>query len=372
MQKDTMIPKKIAGSLLFCCFLLIVSSAAGVSSAAVTQLSEQELLDFFSKAAGWPAPALSSAAQPSKHPRRDERGAQVGKVQSVQGAALIIYEGGTESFRLDQSLPAPVFSGDTLITEKDSRVTLLMQDNSLLTLSPQSKLVLDKAIFKPESGKRDTRLQLLLGRLRAVVSKVTGEDNAFIIQTPTAAAGVRGTDFAVAVAPSPRQPSSLLTVLITGGGASAVELRAAAGGSVLVGPLSAAGVLADAPALPPVALGQTARRVLSGIAPELDSAAEMDSAEPWQKDFLQAEQRCSLAWAAKKSRAAGVAPAEILAFAAKSGRMKILPCLKALGCGGVEKKRVFKAAESVGISDEETLHALERAVTRCGPSARRH
>lgn len=372
MQKDTMIPKKIAGSLL-CCFLLIVSFAAGVSSAAVTQLSEQELLDFFSKAAGWPAPAPSSAAQPSKHPRRDERGAQVGKVQSVLGTALIIYEGGAESFRLDQSLPAPVFSGDTLITEKDSRVTLLMQDNSLLTLSPQSKLVLDKAIFKPESGKRDTRLQLLLGRLRAVVSKVTGEDNAFIIQTPTAAAGVRGTDFAVAVAPSPRQPSSLLTVLITGGGASAVELSAAAGGSVLVGPLSAAGVLADAPAVPSVVtLGQTARRVLSGIAPELDSAAEMDSAEPWQKDFLQAEQRCGLAWAAKKSRAAGVAPAEILAFAAKSGRMKILPCLKALGCGGVEKKRVLKAAEAVGISDEETLHALERAVTRCGPSARRH
>uniref|UniRef100_UPI004056DDE6 FecR family protein n=1 Tax=Candidatus Electronema sp. TaxID=2698783 RepID=UPI004056DDE6 len=364
--------RQIAGNLLLCCLLLIFSPAAGWSAAAVTSLSEQDLLDFFGKEAAWPEPELSSAAQPSDDPKRDERGAQVGKVQSVQGAVLIIHEGGADSVRLDKSLPVPVFSGDTLITEKNSRVTLLMQDKSLLTLAAQSKLVLDKAIFKPETGRRDTRMQLLLGRLRAVVSKVTGEDNAFIIQTPTAAAGVRGTDFAVAVAPAPRQPASLLTILITGGGASTVELNAAAGGSVLVGPLSAAGVPADAPAFLPVALGQAARSILSGIAPELDTASDADAAAPWQEDFLRAEKDCSLVWAAKKARAAGVAPAEILAFAAKGGRTRILPCLKALSCSGIDKKRVLKAAETVGLSDKETLHALERVVTRCGPSARRY
>jgi hypothetical protein len=365
---------QIAGSLLFCSLLLIFSPAAGWTAAAAARLSEQELLDFFSKEAAWPAPEPSSAARVSDDPRRDERGAEVGRVQSLQGTVLIIHEGGADSIRLDKNMPVPVFSGDTLVTEKNSRITLLMQDKSLLTLAAQSKLVLDKAVFRPEDGRRDTRLQLLLGRLRAVVSKMTGEDNVFIIQTPTAAAGVRGTDFAVAVAPSPRQPAALLTVLVTGGGASAVELKAAAGGSVLVGPLSIGGVLADAQVFSPVVLGQAARTVLSGLAPELDSAAEADSAAavaPWQEDFLQAEARCGLAWAAKKTRAAGVAPTDILAFAAKSGRAKILPCLKALGCGGVDRRRARQAAESVGVSDQETLRALERAVTRCGPSARR-
>ncbi|MCW5200674.1 FecR domain-containing protein [Desulfobulbus sp. F4] len=331
------------------------------------RISEQELLEFLNtETTSAAVPSLSSAARPVADTQH-ERGAEVGRVQTVQGAVLIIHEGGADRIRLNKSLPVPVFSGDTLVTEKASRVTVLMRDGSLLALAAQSKLLLDKAVYNQEAGVRDTRLKLLLGKLRAVVSRVTGK-NLFIIQTPTAAAGVRGTDFALAVGPSPHPPFPLLTALVTGGGQSSVLLTDSAGRTVQVGPLSATVTAAQHPPSLPSRLGQAARNVLRTVGPELERAAAESAAAVWEKAFRQSEAQCGLERAVKKTLATSAAPAEILALcAAKGERTKIRRCIKALCCAGADKDTVQSAAALFGAAETEMRNVCP---ARCG-SARR-
>ena len=201
-------------------------------------------------------------ALPAENFQGQEPGMAVGQVQQVQGTVFFIPKGGYGAYHLHRSAPMPVHDGDTLITAKNSRVTLLMNDKSKLTLTPQSKMVIDKSLYDSAAGRRDTKLQLLIGRLRAVVAKITG-DNSYSIQTPTATAGVRGTDFALAVGPN-------MTAVLTGGGDSTVKLTSATGGSLTVGPLSVAGVC---PSCGHQQKNDRAMGLLHEIAPELDPAA---------------------------------------------------------------------------------------------------
>ncbi|WP_417910031.1 FecR family protein [Candidatus Electronema sp. PJ] len=343
---------KLPAAGILVCFLLLCSPSAGRATA--LQLSEQELLDFFKTETVLPESA--DAAQG----RAQGRGAEAGKVQVMQGTMLVIPQGGSGAYQLQQCLPSvPVYNGDTLITAKDTRAKLLMKDKSILILAAQSKMVIDQAAYSSDEDHRDTQLQLLLGKLRAVVSKMTG-DSSFRIKTPTAVAGVRGTDFALAVGPSPHSSTSLMTALVTGGGNSTVVLTGTAGGAVTVGPMSAASAAADQQASPSFQLGQTAWHVLHRIAPEFDQAAA------WQQAFLKHEEQCGLNWAVKNALAKGAAPVEILAFiVSKENKLKIRPGLKALYCAGTDRKLVQNAADMLGIAGAETSRAYEESNSEC-------
>lgn len=231
--------------------------------------SAQELLNTLT-AAEKPADSALLAAPPAGKSCAAERyrGEAVGKVQTVEGTVLILSADGCGASRLRKSLPLPVFNGDTLVTAANSRVTLLLEDESRLTLAAQSRMTIERAVSDPAARRRDTRLRLALGRLRAVVSKMTGK-NFYRIQTPAATAGVRGTDFALAV-------TSSRTVLLTGGGSSTVKLTDRKGGSVMVGPLAAATAETGCPVCPPARVGRKALTALHEIAPELDSEPARD------------------------------------------------------------------------------------------------
>ena len=239
--------------------ILLLSSA---EQTAANSISREELLELLTTETD--VDPLQLRALPEENFQGQEQGQAAGQVKRVQGTVIFIPKGGYDAYYLDKSAPVAVHDGDTLITAKNSRVTLLMLDKSKLTLTPQSKMVIDKSLYDPAANRRDTKLRLLLGRLRAVVSKITG-DNSYNIQTPTATAGVRGTDFALAVSPD-------MTALLTGGGDSTVELTSAAGGKLTVGPLSVAGVC---PSCQPDFVDKTALDMLHEIAPELDSVRKI-------------------------------------------------------------------------------------------------
>jgi hypothetical protein len=241
--------------------LILLHSIAG--QAAAGSISREELLQLLTTETNVDPVKLRSL--PAENFQGQKQGQAIGQVQQVQGTVLFIPKGGYAAYYLDKSAPVAVHDGDTLITTKNSRVTLLMNDKSKLTLTPQSKMVIDQSLYDAAAGRRDTKLRLLLGRLRAVVAKITGDNNSYSIQTPTATAGVRGTDFALAVNPD-------MTALLTGGGDSTVKLTSTAGKSLTVGPLSVAGVC---PGCRPDYLDKTALDLLHDIAPELDSVRKI-------------------------------------------------------------------------------------------------
>ncbi|XOF34966.1 MAG: FecR domain-containing protein [Candidatus Electrothrix sp. YB6] len=214
------------------------------------------------------------------------RGTPAGVAQQVQGTVWVVHKGGTKAYRLQEHYH--VVAGDTLITEQDSRVNLLMHDKSMLTLTAQSKLVVEKFLYSRKLGTRDTKLRLIFGKVRAAVSKIPSGEPNYRVKTPTAVVGVRGTDFVVAVTPIisrqlkamclfiPRGSTSrhillssyrLMTAVVTGGGDSTVEFRGTTGPAQLVGPGSMSTAVPGKKLNLPIHIGPAAVEFMDNIAP---------------------------------------------------------------------------------------------------------
>jgi hypothetical protein len=88
--------------------------------------------------------------------------------------------------------------GDTLRTGHLGRLRVVFQDESVTVLSDNSQMVVAEHLFAPESGTVTSVLNLVQGKLRALASQHYQRSGAsYQIQTPTAVAGVRGTEFIV-------------------------------------------------------------------------------------------------------------------------------------------------------------------------------
>lgn len=94
--------------------------------------------------------------------------------------------------------------GTTVETARDGEAELAFPGGHRLALRPGTTLVIDEAsIAGATSGAAApggrTRLSVTGGRLRTVVGQLSGAESAFVVATPSAVAGVRGTDFIVSV-----------------------------------------------------------------------------------------------------------------------------------------------------------------------------
>lgn len=150
---------------------------------------------------------------------------------------------------------------DTVLESgRASGATMTLEPSGSLQLGPEARLVVDRSTVDAATGASESRLSLLLGKIRlALSSAFRGEVE---IDTPTATIGVKGTVLAVDVAPSGDS-----TVWVFEG---SVEVRSKAGGeavTVAAGELST--VSRGAPATGPTpfdpATGVAAARVLPPI-----------------------------------------------------------------------------------------------------------
>lgn len=103
-----------------------------------------------------------------------------------------------------------VFPEDTVKTGKDSRAKIVMVDKNEINVSPESEFSLSKYEYNPDENKKDVMINVIYGKIRAKVSQKYDGDNKFRVKTPTAVAGVRGTDFITAFTPA-TQESRVIT-----------------------------------------------------------------------------------------------------------------------------------------------------------------
>lgn len=214
---------------------------------------------------------------------------KVGKVQKVQGKVYAIHKNDNVAYRLKAK--HPIFEGDTLITGSRSRINAAMQDQSVLSMAPNAKLVVSKLKYDKKKNTRSTIMGLFWGSARFIVKKLSGEPS-YQVRTETAVCGVRGTDFAVSVAPaeggkqasavdrflaflSPVReahavvPGALITTALTDA-VSTVGLTGAVGGTTIIGPASVAGALSGAAAGSATIVGTAAAAgVLGAVGPGL-------------------------------------------------------------------------------------------------------
>jgi len=118
----------------------------------------------------------------------------VGKVSELQGKAS---RTGKDGAKVALAAGSEIELGDSLTVEKGGALKLMLNDESVLALGPESQLIINEAEF---SGleRKGFSAKLLFGAVWAKVKKVAaGSEAKFEVTTERAVAGVRGTIFRV-------------------------------------------------------------------------------------------------------------------------------------------------------------------------------
>jgi hypothetical protein len=125
----------------------------------------------------------------------------VGRLTQVEGRVDLLKGGKLPANPV--KLQDGVEPGDVLRTKSLSKAQITFIDNSVITLSPESRLAVDEYLFDPAKQKRSAVLNLFQGLAHVVVNKLFKvSEPDFVIKTHTAITGVRGTDFGVRLHPN--------------------------------------------------------------------------------------------------------------------------------------------------------------------------
>jgi hypothetical protein len=120
----------------------------------------------------------------------------VATVQKVNGMATVVRQGQTMSAKIGLE----IYQNDTLRTGPDGSLGVVFRDDTLLSMGPESVLVIDEFVFAPKQGKFSIVIRMLKGTaayLSGLISKLAPESAHF--KTPTASIGIRGTKFVARV-----------------------------------------------------------------------------------------------------------------------------------------------------------------------------
>jgi len=123
---------------------------------------------------------------------------EVGTVATLEGTADV----GRGDTWTAAALGTAISLGDQVRTGNPGRLSIVFQDDSVLTVADDSQLVIDQQVFNPSGGVVRSLIGLLRGKLNAVVGEYYHEPgSAYEVKTVTAVAGVRGTEFSVSYNP---------------------------------------------------------------------------------------------------------------------------------------------------------------------------
>lgn len=122
-----------------------------------------------------------------------------GQIKTSKGSAQIE--------RAGQKLPATVGQivqqGDAVSTGADGSVGITFRDNSLVSIGPDSVLVIDRFVFDSTTHQGNFDASLKQGTLAVVSGKLAKQSpDAMKVRTPAAVLGVRGTEFLVRTSPA--------------------------------------------------------------------------------------------------------------------------------------------------------------------------
>lgn len=111
-------------------------------------------------------------------------------INSVQGAL----DANVRELRIQDG----VFSNERIDTGPDSAARLIFEDQTILSIGANSNVVLDKFVFDPDPAKSEVSLSITKGVLRFASGNLPSR--AYMVRTPTALIGIRGTIFELVVA----------------------------------------------------------------------------------------------------------------------------------------------------------------------------
>lgn len=152
------------------------------------------------------------AIRPTRHARRRLLAVllplvcSIGVARADEAAGIVKIAEGEVSIeragaRIGVTPGLAVQTADTVVTGASGRCGITFRDNSLLSLGPNSRLVVDRFQFDSTTHDGGFDSTLKQGKLAVVSGKIAkhGKDQ-MKIRTPTSILGVRGTEFVVEAA----------------------------------------------------------------------------------------------------------------------------------------------------------------------------
>ncbi len=144
-------------------------------------------------------------------------GQSVGRVQLARGKAVIRHEKESRGYLIREGMD--LYNGDTIYTAGDGHVELTLNDGSSLVLSSDTVIAIDKSIYDPDSGSRLSFFNMLSGKARFIVKKLSDyKHSQFNVKTESSVVGVRGSDFVLEIIQQGNK------TIITAGGTTVLEI----------------------------------------------------------------------------------------------------------------------------------------------------
>jgi hypothetical protein len=140
--------------------------------------------------------ALLALALAAASPAAAQDAGTAGRVKVVSGQAFIVRQGAT----LPADVGQVVLEYDVVRTGADGRLGITLQDDTRVSLGPNSEMRVTRFIYNPA----ESSLSLALQFLRGVAAYVSGRiaklsPDAVRLETPAAIIGVRGTRIGIFV-----------------------------------------------------------------------------------------------------------------------------------------------------------------------------
>ena len=120
--------------------------------------------------------------------------AEIGSVTEASGTAII--KRGRDTIQIAKGTQIKV---NDKVETKNGKVKIVFKDDTNVTVTESSSLVIDDFVYDPKSGAGKLGLKAAAGTVRYVSGSIAKDPKNVKINTPTAAIAVRGTDFVMAV-----------------------------------------------------------------------------------------------------------------------------------------------------------------------------
>jgi hypothetical protein len=120
--------------------------------------------------------------------------AEIGSVTESSGTSII--KRGNNTIQVSKGTLVEM---NDKIETKNGKVKIVFKDNTNVTVTESSALIIDDFVYDPKSGGGKLSLKAAAGTVRYVSGSIAKDPKNVKINTPTAAIAVRGTDFVMAV-----------------------------------------------------------------------------------------------------------------------------------------------------------------------------
>jgi hypothetical protein len=120
--------------------------------------------------------------------------AEIGSVTESSGTAII--KRGKDTIQIAKGTLIEI---NDKIETKNGKVKIVFKDDTNVTVTESSSLIIDDFVYDPKSGAGKLGLKAAAGTVRYVSGSIAKDPKNVKINTPTAAIAVRGTDFVMAV-----------------------------------------------------------------------------------------------------------------------------------------------------------------------------